>query len=109
MADVLVREGVAAGRLILDPHSLNTAGNVAAVVSAVRSGGYPCVVACSDSYHLPRVRLLLALDGVASMRGPVPRGRAGARLGHWIGMSLREALAIPYGLARRAARGRGGG
>lgn len=108
MAEVLVGQGVASTRLILDPHSLDTAGNVAAVVRAVRSGEHPCVVACSDSYHLPRVRLLLAMEGVASVRGPVPRGRGGAALGHWIGMTLREALAIPHSLARRAARRQGG-
>jgi hypothetical protein len=76
--------------------------NVEASVRQVREGGHPHIVACSDSYHLPRIRLMLALHGVKSV--PSPRGAGGPSLGHWVAMSLRESLAIPYGLMRLLAR-----
>lgn len=105
MARVLSDAGVAGGRLILDEVSLDTLGNVAAATAQVLAGGHPHVIACTDGYHLPRVRLLLALEGVASVRGPVPRGPAGAPLAGWVAMSAREGLAIPYGLLRRLIGG----
>ncbi|MEW5686178.1 MAG: YdcF family protein [Pseudomonadota bacterium] len=101
IADELVRAGVAAGRLILDELSCNTQQNVEAAAAEVARGGHPYVVACSDAYHLPRVRLLLRLAGVASRPGPV---RSGPPLVHGLGMTLRESLAIPHNLALVLAR-----
>lgn len=104
-ASIMARElraaGVAPGRLILDEASLSTLDNVVAAVARVEAGGLAFVVACSDRYHLPRIRLLLALHGVRSQ--PWPGGRR-APLRHALAMSLREALAIPHNLARAMAR-----
>lgn len=101
MARELRAAGVAQHRLILDEASLSTLDNVAAAVARVEAGGHAFVVACSDGYHLPRIRLLLALHGVRSRPWP---GRRRAPLRHGLAMGLREALAIPHNLARAMAR-----
>ncbi|PZQ54014.1 MAG: hypothetical protein DI570_23540 [Phenylobacterium zucineum] len=108
MADELLRAGVSGERLILDEASCNTQQNVEAAAAEVVRGGHPYVVACSDAYHLPRVRLLLGLAGVASRAGPL-QGRGGPPVTHLVGMGLREGLAIPHNIAlvlARRARGR---
>lgn len=104
MARLLTGQGVRAERLVLDERSLDTAGNVAATIAQVRAKSHSVVVACSDSYHLPRIRLMLALEGVTKVRGFAPRGLGRAPLGHSMVMSLREILATPYHLVRRALR-----
>ena len=106
MADVLVRQGVAAERLILDEASLDTLQSVLATMRQLRLRPGAPVIVCSDDYHLPRIRLMLAALGVTTLRGPVPRGRGRASWRHWIGMSLRELVAIPYDLAIVLARRR---
>ena len=106
MAQALAESGAAEARLILDEASLDTLQNVEAAVRHAREGGHPYVVVCSDSYHLPRIRMMLALHGVEARTGPVPWGPAGGSVAHWIGMSLRELLAIPHTLARLLLRGR---
>ncbi|MFZ5718108.1 MAG: YdcF family protein [Pseudomonadota bacterium] len=102
MAEALLAAGLAAERLILDEASLDTLDNVAAAVRHAGLGGHPHVVACSDAYHLPRVRMLLTLHGVRSVAW---RADAGPPLVHGVGMVLREGLAIPHSLARALARG----
>jgi uncharacterized SAM-binding protein YcdF (DUF218 family) len=104
MAEELVARGVAAERLILDELSRTTLENARAAAAEAVRGGHPHVIACSDGYHLPRIRLLLRLAGVESRPGPFRRGPAGAPAAHWVGMSLREGLAIPHNLALVLAR-----
>ena len=96
MAEHLAAAGVARRRLILDEASLNTLANVEAAVQFVRGSGHPYVVACSDTYHLPRIHLLLRLAGVDSVAGPAGPG---PRLAPHLAMSLREAAAIVHNLA----------
>jgi uncharacterized SAM-binding protein YcdF (DUF218 family) len=103
MASVLLAEGVAAERLILDEKSRSTLENVAATLAQVAAGGHSHVLACSDGYHLPRIRLLLALHGVKSTPWPC---RERAPLGHGVAMGLRECLAVPHNLAHAVARRR---
>ena len=103
MAEVLLAKGVAPERLILDEKSRSTLDNVAATVAQAETGGHPHVVACSDGYHLPRIRLLLALHGVRSRAWPC---RERAPLGHGVAMGLRECLAVPHNLAHALARRR---
>ncbi|WP_165844063.1 YdcF family protein [Phenylobacterium kunshanense] len=99
MADLLQAQGVAAERLILDELSRTTIENARAAAVEAARGGHPHVIACSDAYHLPRIRILLRLAGVESRPGPLGRGRAGPPAAHRLGMSLREGLAIPHNLA----------
>lgn len=102
MAEALAQAGVPDERLILDHESLSTLDNAAAAARQVDLGGHPHVIACSDAYHLPRVRMLLALHGVAS--APWRPGTT-PPLAHGLGMALREGLAIPHNLAVVLARG----
>lgn len=96
MAQYLAAAGVGPHRLILDEASLSTRANVAAAARQVAEGRHPRVIVCSDAYHLPRIRLLLRLAGIASEAGPAA---AGPPLGHHLAMSLREAAAIVHNLA----------
>ncbi len=96
MYDHLLAAGVARDRLLRDDASLTTLQNITAAAQQVRRVGYPVVVICSDTYHMPRIHLGLAFLGVRSARGPVPRGRGGASWSHWIAMWLRESVAIPF-------------
>ena len=58
MAELLCRDGIGDERLILDEASRNTLENCAAAAAEAARGGHPYVVACSDGYHLPRIRTL---------------------------------------------------
>lgn len=104
MLKVLLRDGVAPERLIPDEASLDTLDSVVVAARRARGEGHPFVVACSDGYHLPRIRLMLAVLGVKSVAGPQrgPRGE----LRHRLGMALREVPAIPYDLVLTAAQRR---
>ena len=104
MLEVLGRAGVAPGRLVPDEESLDTLQSVAVAARRARALRSPFVVACSDGYHLPRIRLMLAVLGVRSVAGP----RGGARGGAWhrLRMTLREIPAIPYDVALVAAQKR---
>lgn len=104
MLEVLGRDGVAPDRLIPDEDSLDTLQSVAVAARRARALGSPFVVVCSDGYHVPRIRLMLAVLGVRSAPGP----RGGPRGGRWhrLRMALREIPAIPYDVALVAAQRR---
>ena len=104
MLDVLKREGVARDRLIADEASLDTLQSVVVAARRARALESPFVVACSDGYHLPRIRLMLAVLGVRSVPGP--RGGPRGDLWHRLRMALREIPAIPYDVALVAAQKR---
>ena len=106
MANVLLRRGVAADRLVLDEASLDTLQSVIAAAGFVHRRGLDGAIVCSDRYHLPRIRLMLAVLGIATVPGPTARGLGGTRLAYWLRMYLREALAIPYDLGIVLARRR---
>jgi vancomycin permeability regulator SanA len=91
--------GVAPARLRLDEASLDTLQSAVATARFVRQTQANICVVCSDRYHIPRIRLLLAVLGVRTVAGPTARGPAGTRVYYWLKMHLREALAIPYDLA----------
>jgi uncharacterized SAM-binding protein YcdF (DUF218 family) len=99
MRDELVAQGVATGRTVLDEASLDTLQSVVAAARFVRREGLDGCVVCTDSYHQPRCRLLLALLGIPSVPGPTERGPSGTRRYYWAKMHLREALALPYDAA----------
>jgi uncharacterized SAM-binding protein YcdF (DUF218 family) len=99
MAAALIARGVAPDRLVLDEASRDTLQSVVATARTLRDGGYGRCIVCSDRYHVPRIRLLLAALGVRAEAGPVAPGHGGAGRRHWTCMQLREALAIPYDLA----------
>jgi len=104
MVAMLARRGLAE-RLIADEASLDTLQSVAVAARLARGRGSAYVIACSDSYHLPRIRLMLAVLGVRSVAGPQGAVVRGDRL-HRFGMALREIPAIPYDVALVAAQRR---
>jgi vancomycin permeability regulator SanA len=104
MAKVLADSGIAPARLVLDEASLDTLQSVVAAARFVHRRGLDGCVICSDRYHLPRIRLMLAALGVRTLAGPMAPGRGGTRLRYWLRMHLREALAVPYDLAIVLAR-----
>ena len=103
IAEGLAGRAIAAQRLTLDEDSLDTLQSVVATAGFVRRRGLDGAVVCSDRYHIPRIRLLLAALGVRSRAGPTA-GFQGARPYYVAKMHLREALAIPYDLAIVLAR-----
>lgn len=96
MAERLLAEGVAAARLVLDEASRDTLQSGLAAARFIREHGLEGAIVCSDSYHTPRGRLILAALGVSSLDGAVRSGPRQTGWGPWIGMRLREAPAIPY-------------
>jgi len=100
----LTGHGIDPSRLVLDEASLDTLQSVVAAARFARSVGVDGCVICSDRYHMPRIRLLLAVLGVRTRAGPTASGLQGTRRYYWIKMHLREALAIPYDLAIVLAR-----
>jgi uncharacterized SAM-binding protein YcdF (DUF218 family) len=104
MVEVLLREGIPAARLIADEESLDTLQSVAVAARRARALGSPFVVACSDGYHVPRIRLMLAVLGVRTIPGA--RGGERGELWHRLGMALREIPAIPYDVVLVAAQKR---
>ncbi len=99
MAAALSARGVPAERIVLDEESRDTLQSVLAAATFLRARGLSRCVVCSDRYHIPRIRLLLGVLGLATEPGPLLPGRGGTRLAYWTKMRLREALAIPYDLA----------
>ncbi|MBP7649603.1 MAG: YdcF family protein [Phenylobacterium sp.] len=95
MARLLIEAGVDPARIALDEQSRDTMENVAAAVAFIRAEGLEGAVACSDGYHLPRIRMLFRAAGVASRAGPLGHGHAGPRA-HRLRMVVREGLAYPY-------------
>jgi vancomycin permeability regulator SanA len=104
IADGLVSCGIAPERLVLDEASLDTLQSVVAAARFVRERALEGCVVCSDRYHIPRIRMLLAALGTRSKSGPTAPGLAGTRPYYWAKMHLREALAIPYDLVIVLAR-----
>jgi uncharacterized SAM-binding protein YcdF (DUF218 family) len=102
----LAADGVAADRLIADEDSRDTLQSVVATLRCMSRLGANRAIVCSDAYHVPRIRMMLGLLGVASAPGPRARGRGGASLANWTKMTLREGLAIPYDLALMLAQRR---
>jgi vancomycin permeability regulator SanA len=100
-ASVMIADLIAGGlppeRLEADHVSLDTLQTVLVAVRMARDGDHPFVVACSDGYHLPRIRLMLAILGVRSVAGPQggPRGP----WPHRLRMAAREVAALPYDTA----------
>ena len=107
MAQVLTGLGLPEERLILDEDSLDTFQSAVVAARLARKLEAAHVVVCSDGYHIPRIRMMLGLLGVAHAAGPAPRGWREPGFGHWARMSLREGAAIPYDLAIVLARRRG--
>lgn len=91
----LIAGRVEASRLILDCASRDTLETVIAAVRSARAEGMSRLIACSDAFHLPRIRMLFALFG---FRVDTLAAARAMRPGLHRRMLAREALAIPYDL-----------
>jgi uncharacterized SAM-binding protein YcdF (DUF218 family) len=99
IADILRDRGVAASRIALDEISIDTLQNVVEAARFVRRCDLVGVVACSDGYHLPRVKMLFQMLGVSCSTPSMPPELAGGRAVYGLGMQAREWAAYPYDLA----------
>lgn len=106
MAAQLTAAGIDPARLVLDEDSRDTLQTAAAAARFVRAHGLAGAIVCSDSYHLPRTRLILALLGIRTRSGAVTAGVAQMGWRAWVRMRLREMLAIPYDGVLAAVRRR---
>lgn len=96
MADRLIGLGVARERLVLDEESLDTLQTGLAAARYICTEGLAGAVVCTDSYHVPRTRLIFAALGVATIDGGVAAGVRQMGTAAWFRMRLREIPAIPY-------------
>ena len=98
--------GISEERLTLDEASQDTFETVIATAIFVRQYELSGCIACSERYHLPRIRLLLAVFGVTAVSGPVGLRSEHAPIRLSFKMHAREAAAIPYDLALALIRRR---
>ncbi len=64
MKAYLVSQGVPADRILQDPQGFTTAATARNAASALRARGYTKVIAVSQFFHVPRLRWLLASQGL---------------------------------------------
>lgn len=96
MAEVLTAGGLPAERLVLDEASRDTLQTGLAAAAYVKASGLAGALVCTDSYHVPRSRLILELLGVRTRDGGVTAGVRQMGRKAWLRMRLREIPAIPY-------------
>ena len=77
MRDLALQQGVPASALLCDYRGVNTAATVRDTVPLLRARGLRRVIAVSDFYHLPRIKLAFASAGLDVLTVP-------ARGGEWI-------------------------
>jgi len=106
MARVLEEQGLHPHRFVLDESSCDTLQSAAVAARFVRAQGASACLVCSDAYHLPRIRLVMAALGVRTRAGPTLPGHGGAGWRRWLFMSLREVPAIPYDVVLALAQRR---
>jgi uncharacterized SAM-binding protein YcdF (DUF218 family) len=99
IAQILRERGVDPGRVVLDEESKDTLQNVVAATRFIRAHGLEGALACTDSYHLPRVQMLFSILGIDCSSGLPTLGLNGTALNYWLAMRLRECAAYPYDLA----------
>lgn len=65
MKDYLVQQGVPADRVLQDSSGVNTAATARNTALLLQQRGYRSVLAVSQFFHVPRLRMLLAREGLA--------------------------------------------
>lgn len=89
MRDFAIRGGVPAARVLVDPSGTSTAATVRGTLPLLRERGCERVLAVSHAYHLPRVKLAYAAQGLQVLTVPA---RESYRLSR-----------MPYYMAREVA------
>lgn len=83
-------------RLHLDEESTDTLTQVRAAAAFARAGNYTEIAIATDRYHQPRVRILFAMERLASHPVTFARDLRPTLKRYRLKMRLREAAAIPY-------------
>jgi uncharacterized SAM-binding protein YcdF (DUF218 family) len=93
--DYLSRRGISDHDLIAETQSDDTAESAERVAAILRANGWHTVVAVSDAYHMYRVKIFMARQGVVAYASPRPDSiphTLGARI---LG-ALREAVSVVF-------------
>lgn len=97
MADLLEEAGVPESRVLLDEGAGDTLESVRNCVALLRQlPAYGDVIVCSDTYHIPRCRLLFRMYGIPTRPGKVVSGWRENTARRWFYYYLREIVAIPW-------------
>ena len=70
--DYLIQRGVARAKIIAETQSQTTNENVRAAAQILRQRGAHTCIAVSDGFHLYRIRLMLAAEGITAFPSPAP-------------------------------------
>ncbi len=96
MRKLLLQQGVAEERIVIEEESTNTLSSVRNCASILKhAGDASTVTVCTDGYHLPRCRLLFWAFGVTTMGQPMPSARRYLSFGRWFYYCCREVVATP--------------
>ena len=100
MTGLLKEAGVDTESIIQETESRNTLQSLTFCARKIKQqSDIATIVVCSDSFHLPRCRLLLSLLGIHTDRRPMPHGFRSVGLARWAYYCAREAVAIPVDTA----------
>lgn len=104
MKDYLVRQGVPPGRILQDSEGYNTAATARNAARLLQRQGYRSVLAVSQFFHVPRLRMLLAAEGLEVT------GYVHAEFFEWrdVYATLREVAAVSVLLLGRPGSPQGG-
>ncbi len=97
MEEALLAAGVPRAALIVEPRSQDTLQS--AIASAALLRGLPDlgeVFVCTSDFHLPRCRLLMALQGIRTRSIAAGSGRPRLLDAYFLYHAAREGLALPY-------------
>jgi len=90
--DYLIQSGIPAGRIVAETKSETTYQNVRAAARLLRARGAITCLAVSDGFHLYRIKLMFAAEGITAFASPVPESPIEAEPTSRQLHSLREAL-----------------
>jgi uncharacterized SAM-binding protein YcdF (DUF218 family) len=97
MEEDLLAAGVPQGALMLEPESRDTFQSAVACAALLRQlPDLGDVLVCSSDFHLPRCRMLMALQGFPSDAVTARSRRSGILDARFLCSVAREGLALPY-------------
>jgi uncharacterized SAM-binding protein YcdF (DUF218 family) len=103
MRGLLAASGVPGEKIILDEDAKSTMDTAQFARRWQAAHADTAIVAVTDAYHKPRTALALWACGVDASVIPVPNATPRSSASQILKMWAREALALPYYLARAAA------
>jgi uncharacterized SAM-binding protein YcdF (DUF218 family) len=90
--DDLIQSGVAEAKIVAENRSETTLESVRAAAELLRQRGATTCLAVSDGFHLYRIKLMFAAEGITAFASPVPASPIEADPTQRQIHSLREAL-----------------